>query len=157
MGIGDWLGIGKGIADTAGELTKGAANIVTAAKTDPNRAVDAEVEQLRIQTEERLEELVNRSVESARDWSLEYEGRASDIPPWLRVVRSLIRPAFSVFFFGLIVTVVGIDLVAFVRGVDGEPFALTRSIPEPVWVLCGIVLTFWFGGKVVERSKVGKA
>lgn len=149
MGLADWLGIGKTVADTAGKLTEGAANIVTAAKTDPNLELKTELEKLRVQTEAEIEKIVQNSVNEARKFAIQYEGKASDIQPWLRVVRNLIRPAFSAFFFGLLVAVVGIDLVRYIRG-EGV-WELTTGLPQGIWWLAGIVLTFWFGGKVGER------
>ena len=150
MGILDALGIGKAVADTATNLANGAANIVTAAKTDPNIEVRAEVEKLRIETESQLDQMVQNSINEARKWSVEYEGKATDIQPWLRVVRNLIRPAFSVLFLFSFGTVTVVDFVNYARGV-GEPWALLTALPQPYWWVFGIVLTFWFGGKVAER------
>ncbi len=149
MSIATWLGIGKTVADTASALTSGAAEIVTAAKTDPNRAVDAEIEKLRIDAEARIEELVTRSAESARAWSIQYEGRASEIQPWLRVVRNLIRPLTTLLFVGIFATAAVIDFVGQVRA--DAPWRLLAGLPQGFWWAFGIVLTFWFGGKVGER------
>ena len=150
MGILDALGIGKAVADTATNLANGAANIVTAAKTDPALEVHAEVEKLRIEAESQLDQMVQKSIDEARKWSVQYEGAASDIQPWLKVVRNLIRPAFSILFLFSFGTVTVIDFVNYARDI-GEPWALLAALPQPYWWVFGIVLTFWFGGKVAER------
>ncbi len=148
-GIADWLGIGKTISDTAANLTAGAADIVTAAKTDPNKHLDTELKKLQVAAGVEIEKITQETLKAARNWSLQYEGKASEIQPWLRVVRNLIRPAFSLYFLGLLVTVTGIDLVRYIQG--GGAWELTTGLPQGVWWLAGIVLTFWFGGKVGER------
>lgn len=154
LGLADILGIGKGVADTAASLTQGAANIVTAAKSDPNAELDAELEKLRIETEVKLIEIASRSVDSAREFAVKYEGAATDIQPWLRVVRNSIRPAFSLFFLAQLCIIVAVDATRYIRG-NGDAWELLSGLPQGWWVLAGIVLTFWFGGKVIERSKLG--
>jgi hypothetical protein len=148
-GIADWLGIGKTVSDTATALTNGAANIVSAAKANPTAEINAELEALRLQTRIEIEKLVEKSVESAREFAVQYEGAAKDVPKWIAVFRSLIRPLITILFSGIFATATVIDFIASTKG--DEAWRLIGSLPQGFWWAFGVILGFWFGGRAVEH------
>jgi len=77
-----------------------------------------------------------------RNFILQYEGKAEDVPAFITVIRSLIRPLITI-----IVT------VAFVWGWL-HPASFTpgqMEVLNPALLLC---LFFWFGEKAVSKSGI---
>ena len=151
MGLADFFGIGKAAADTATSLTSGIVDIVTVAKGDIPPAAKAEIRKLEIAGQNKINELVQQSVDKAREFALQYEGRADQIPKWLLVVRSVIRPLITLLTFGWFMAALSIDLYngAF-KNVPDYVWILNK-LPQGFWWILGIIITFWFGGKVGER------
>jgi len=83
-----------------------------------------------------------KSDSAFRRFVLDYEGRAKDIPKLITIIRSLIRPAFTI--------LVGyLDWVYFTSGATWtiEQTSLLKTINI-------IVLVFWFGERAVQNSGV---
>lgn len=62
-------------------------------------------------------------------------------------LNRLVRPAFTFGVIGLFVWCV-VDPVAFAASV--QALAL---VPEPMWIIMGSIVVFWFGGKTLEGMK----
>ena len=78
-----------------------------------------------------------------RDFVLEYEGKAKDIPKGLIWIRSAIRPAFTILIGYL-------DYMYFMAAAGAWE-------PDKVGLLKAvnlIILFFWFGERAVQRSGV---
>jgi len=150
MGIADWLGIGKTVADVTDKATNGVANIITVAKGDIPPEAKGEIEKLKVQIGGDIEKLVQNSVEQARDFAIKYEGSADQVPKWLLLVRSLIRPLVTILTFGWFFTFLSIVLYRVLHGMP-DATQLLYDLPQGFWWILGIILTFWFGGKVGER------
>ena len=150
MGIAEWLGIGKGVADVTEKVTSGVANIITVAKGDLTPEAKGEIEKLKVTIAGDLDKLVQNSVQEARNFAIQYEGSAEQIPKWLLVVRSLIRPTVTILTFGWFMAILTVDLWNLATRVEGYEMLLTQ-LPQGFWWILGIILTFWFGGKAVER------
>ena len=74
---------------------------------------------------------------------LDYEGRATEIPKFVLLMRSLIRPVFT-WIFGLI----GAGWVI------GQAIgAINKPMPQALAMWVGIVMSFWFGGRIFEKIK----
>jgi hypothetical protein len=140
-GVLDWLGIGKVATDAVKKTTSGVADIITTAKGDITPEAKAEIRKLRLENEVRV-------LQSLRDFVISYEGSADQVPRWILVLRSLIRPVITIVTFGWFFALLSIDIVALMRG--GEMRALTQ-LPQGFWVVFGIIIGFWFGGKAGER------
>lgn len=81
---------------------------------------------------------------------LKYEGEATQIPPWLRVWRGVIRPFVTTLTFLFLFLVLGVDLFNFLVHTPGYTLLITQ-LPSGFWWLLGIVATFWFGGRAGEH------
>ena len=160
--IAEWLGIGKEVATVADSVATGARDLITVIKDKvppemrgeiekQQAVIDGELAKLKETGAQQIEQIVQNSVEQARNFALDYEGRADQIPKWLLVVRSVIRPLITLWTFGWFVTVCSIDLINTSKQTEDYELLLTR-MPQGFWWIFGIILTFWFGGKVAERT-----
>ncbi len=88
-------------------------------------------------------ELAIRENESLRNFFLQYEGRADQVPRFILMMRALIRPFFT-WLFGL--------LGAF--WVIGQAFGfINKEMPAALGMWVSIVLGFWFGSRWYEKLK----
>ncbi|APF20386.1 hypothetical protein Calab_1464 [Caldithrix abyssi DSM 13497] len=88
-------------------------------------------------------EIAVKENESLRHFFLEYEGRASEVPHFVLLMRALIRPFFT-WLFGL--------LGAF--WVIGQAFGfINKEMPAALSMWVSIVLGFWFGSRWYEKLK----
>ena len=150
MGLADWLGIGKSVAEVADKATNGVANIITVAKGDIPPEAKGEIEKLKVQLNGDIEKLVQDSVQQARDFALKYEGTAEQVPKWLLLTRSLIRPVVTILTFGWFFAILCIDMWNVAKHTP-DYVMLLNNLPDGFWWILGVILTFWFGGKVGER------
>jgi len=148
--LASFLGIGKTVADVTDKATNGIANIITTAKGDIPPEAKGEIEKLKIEIGGDIEKIVQTSVDKAREFAIRYEGSAEQIPKWLLVVRSLIRPLITIFTFGWFGAFVTVDLINIFKRTDDYTMILIE-LPSGFWWIMGVILTFWFGGKVGER------
>jgi len=73
---------------------------------------------------------------------LEYEGRATEIPRWVLILRALIRPLFT-YLYGILG---GLWIIGYMTRLINEP------PPEALVIWNGIVMTFWFGSRYYEKK-----
>ncbi len=152
--MADPTGLGtivQGISSGIGELRKSITDIVSMAKNKlpPEQAV--EVEKIHADLQVKVNELATQADAALRQFILDFEGRAGQVPAWLLIWRSVIRPAFSTFFFVQLGGIIAYDAWRVV--VQKIPMAemLLLHMPNAWWVIMGIVVTFWFGGRVGEK------
>lgn len=150
MGIKDWFDLGKAASETAGAITSGITDVVVAAKGDIPPEAKAQLKILEEQGKQTIERLVQNSVEQARQFALKYEGTAEQIPKWLLLIRALIRPLITLLTFGWFGCFLSIDLYNILKATPEYTMILV-TLPSGFWWILGIVMGFWFGGKVGER------
>ena len=147
MGIPQFLGIGKDIKDSADGIGNNVAKIISVARGVLPPEQQVEIERLQGDVEVQIAEIRVRSESILRDFIIKYEGSADQIPKWLLVWRSVIRPAFTTFFFLQLMTIVGIDVFNVLAHQMPFTEGLLVNMPRPWWWMVGIVLTFWFGAR----------
>ncbi len=105
---------------------------------DKNKAA-----QIKAQFNKELMQAMLQERDMMQKFILDYEGRATEVPKFVLLMRSLIRPVFT-WLFGLIgaAWVVGQAL-----GV------IQKNMPQALAVWVGIVMSFWFGGRFFEKIK----
>lgn len=108
----------------------------------------AELRKLELQVDIKMAELTADVQKEAYTFALKYEGDATQVPKWVLLLRTLIRPVITILTMLSFFLFVGIDSFAIIRG--NEAVVLV-SLPQPYWWIVGIVVTFWFGGKVGEN------
>lgn len=151
MGIADWLGIGKTVAEVSTSLTDGATDIILAAKGTISTEDKGKLKILQEQGIQKIESIVENSVNEARKFAIQYEGSAEKIPKWLLTVRSLIRPVVTVYMFGWFFVALTLDLYHLIKSTEGYVMVL-KQLPKEFWWIFGTIVVFWFGGKAVERA-----
>lgn len=151
MGIADWLGIGKTVGEVADKAANGAVNLVAVAKGDLTPEVKGKIELLKTEIAGDVEKIVQNSVDKAREFALEYEGRADQVPKWLLLVRALIRPVVTIYAFGWFFAALTVDIINKMQRTPDYELIL-NELPEGFWWILGTVALFWFGGKAIERT-----
>ena len=102
----------------------------------------------------RLAEEMRKPESEFRDFMLKYEGSASEQTPFMRGLRSSVRPVIT--YWSLII----ITLIMFGAVGGTEMNERLNSIPEPLWQIFLAIFGFWFGGRaamqVAEKWKEGE-
>ena len=145
------LGIGAGIVDT---IVGGVTNVVGGVLENQGKKTEAEVAKMEVELETR--KLVETQLQNARGFALQYEGGAKDVPRWIVVLRSLIRPIVTVFFFAQLIIISAADFLVILKMIRvgesiKEVIMILTLMPGAWWVLINIVFAFWFGGKIGEN------
>jgi len=150
MGILELLGLGKDIAQVSTSITDGATDIIVAAKGDISADDKGKLKLLQEQGSQKIDKLVQDSVQQAREFAIKYEGSAEQVPKWLLIVRSLIRPVVTILTFGWFFVILCIDMYHATNRTE-DYVLLIKDLPQGFWLVLGVILTFCFGGKAVER------
>jgi len=160
MSVLGWLGIGKDIKDSADSIGKGVSDIINAAKGQLPPDAIVKLEEIKSDVAVKLETIKATADNAIHQWALDYEGRPDQVPKWLLIWRGIIRPAYTTFFFVQLGAVLAYD--AWRLAVQHVAFdqLLLPKMPKAWWWMQGIILTFWFGGRVgehlVEKLKGGR-
>lgn len=101
----------------------------------------------------RLAEEMRKPESEFRDFMLKYEGSAAEQTPFMRGLRSSVRPVIT--YWSLII--ITIIMFGWIDGAQLE--TRLNSIPDPLWQIFLAVFGFWFGGRaamqVAEKWKDG--
>lgn len=150
-GIAEWLGIGKTVAEVTDKATSGVAEIITVAKGDIPPEAKGEIEKLKVQLSGDIEKLLIDAEQKSRDFYLQYEGTATQVPKWILVLRSIIRPAITILTFIEFYLILSVDIWNVFRHTPDYELFL-KQLPEGFWVIFGLIIGFWFSGKAVEHA-----
>jgi len=101
--------------------------------------------QLESDIEIRLAAEMRKPESELRDFMLKYEGSASEQTPFMRNLRSSVRPVIT--YWSLII----ITLIMFGAVGGKEMNDRLASIPEPLWQIFLAIFGFWFGGRAVMQ------
>jgi len=82
------------------------------------------------------------------DFVVRYEGAAADMPRFVQVLRSLVRPVLTFVFAGYMIYVVQVWLLG-----DTLPENSDLSV-KIIFAINLLTLGFWFGERAVERSGI---
>ncbi|MCP4320450.1 MAG: hypothetical protein GY787_01045 [Alteromonadales bacterium] len=127
-------------------IVGGADKIIDNFVADPNKKLEAKLA---------LKELELNQEKSIRDFAIQYEGDASQVPKWILCLRSVIRPVITICLFFSFMIFIGYDIYAILTG-KGTEFIIAK-LPNAYWAIFGIVLSFWFGERatnnIVDRIK----
>ena len=82
------------------------------------------------------------------DFVVRYEGAAADMPRFVQVLRSLVRPVLTFVFAGYMIYVVQVWLLG-----DTLPENADLSV-KIIFAINLLTLGFWFGERAVERSGI---
>jgi hypothetical protein len=111
--------------------------------------VMSEVKKLEMNTEVKLTELSATAQKQVYDFAIQYEGTAAQVPKWILVMRSIIRPVVTICMFFSLMFFIGFDVR---QAWEGNYDNLIMTVlPQAYWVILGIILGFWFGGKAAEN------
>jgi hypothetical protein len=143
------LGLGKDVARVVDSTGGAVEGIIAAAKGNLTPDAQAKIEELKLGLAGQITTVMQAQAKNLQDFVLQYEGTAGQVPKAILILRSLIRPAFTVFFFVVLAVAVGADFLRILQGGPLE-WKLLTSLPEPFWWIFGIVITFWFGDRAVS-------
>ncbi len=123
----------KGIID-------GTDKIIDNFKLEPKEKLKAKVH---------IRELALKESDSVRQFALDYEGRAKDVPKWILILRSTIRPLITIIMTLSLMSFLFYDIFNLLK--NGNADFVMSKLPNAYYVILGIVLGFWFGGKAGEN------
>lgn len=148
-----------GVANIAEKTTKGVTDIIAVSKGTLTPEAEAKILELKIQMSREIADVMAAQTKAAQDFAIAYEGGAEQVPRWVLIMRSLIRPLFTLFFFAVLMVATAVDFAAVMR-TGMAAWALLTSLPDPFWWIFGIVIAFWFGDRsvssVIESWKTGR-
>ncbi len=167
MGILSFFGLGDKVAKVVDSVGDNTVNLVSAFKGDIPPKLKAQLQQLEVKINGDLEtnkmklkgelaKIMSESQKVVYDFALKYEGTADQVPRWVMVMRSLIRPAITIFYFLWLMIFMTVDLIKIIQlsklgeTVTADLLMMTM-LPTAFWAVLGVILGFWFGGKAVER------
>lgn len=101
----------------------------------PEQMSEAERAKLKFQAELMTRELLLKEESGFRQFVLEYEGRAKDVPPVIQVLRASVRPVLTYIFALTTIWLVW-------RG---------QEIPTMLYQMDLIMIAFWFGERAVRN------
>lgn len=110
--------------------------------TTPEQKLEAK--KMLMNAELEAKKLEIESSNKIREFALQYEGTATQVPKWILVLRSLIRPLISILLFASLMFFIGSDI--FIKT------DWLNELPPQYWTILNIVLGFWFGGKMLENT-----
>lgn len=120
----------------SGIVDKGLDKIIPDKYTDEEKAKMKQEMQIFLQTQALQED------NSLRNFILDYEGKALDVPKFIQIIRSLIRPLLTVLITG-----------AYIYGwIKPERFTIDQMLVLKPALL--IVLIFWFGDRALQKSGI---
>jgi hypothetical protein len=143
------LGLGKDVAQVVDSTGGAVTGIIAAARGTLTPEAQAEIEKLKLGLGGQIAAVMQGQAKTLQDFVLQYEGTAGQVPKAILILRSLIRPAFTIFFYVVLIVAVGADFLRILQGGPLE-WKLLGSLPDPFWWIFGIVITFWFGDRAVS-------
>lgn len=93
----------------------------------------------------RIAEEMRKPESEFRDFMLKYEGSAKEQTPFMRNLRSSVRPVIT--YWSLII----ITLIMFGAVGGSKMKERLESIPDPLWQIFLAIFGFWFGGRAVMQ------
>lgn len=164
MGLFNWgkaiKDSGDGVKSAFNGIGDGVGKIINSAKGQVPPDLVGEIERLEVQltgelkkaeieTGIKVQEIMAQAQQSIYDFSLKYEGTADQVPKWILVLRSIIRPVITICMFFSLMFFIGFDIKQAWSG--NTDHLLMTVLPQAYWVILGIILGFWFGGKAGEN------
>lgn len=93
----------------------------------------------------RLAEEMRKPESEFRNFMLKFEGSAAEQTPFMRGLRSSVRPVIT--YWSLII----ITLIMFGAVEGAKMNERLGSIPDPLWQIFLAIFGFWFGGRAVMQ------
>jgi len=118
-------------------------------KVAPDKLSDEQRLRLKMEVEAALREDDADLERAFREFVVEYEGAAKDMPRFIQVLRGTVRPVLtyaSTFYFGYIVHL---------WLTTGEMPGNSELAIKLVFYCTTLMLFFWFGERAVQRSGMG--
>ncbi len=93
----------------------------------------------------KLAELERKPTQEFRDFMIKYEGTSAEQTPWVRNLRSSVRPLIT-YWAVIIITLLMSGLI------DSNTLTSNmNAIPEQLWQIFLAVFGFWFGGRAMMQ------
>lgn len=163
MGLFNWgkavEDAGTGIKSAFSGIGDGVSNIINSAKGQlPPEAqgqialmeieLQGKIKEAEIAADLKVKEILAQAQSEVYQFALKYEGTADQVPKWILVLRSLIRPVVTIAMFFSLLFFMGFDIQ---KAMSGEDMILLNLLPSQYWVILSIIIGFWFGGKAAEN------
>ena len=104
-------------------------------KVLPSEMDKATADKIKAEARAQITDSALREEGDFRKFILEYEGRASDLNPWMAAFRASLRPVIS---YAVYATVIYLALTG-------------QAIAQGMWNLVLIITAFWFGERALRN------
>ena len=158
-GLLDFLGLGKDVKDAADGVLGGVTKIIDSAKGQVPADQLVAMEQAKGQIQTQLATITANTDAAFEQFMLQYEGTAAQVKPWILTLRAMIRPVTTIVFLAQLAVAATYDFTLLALGKITTDGMILSHLPSGYWVIQGIIVGFWFGGKAGERiaEAFGKA
>ena len=116
------------------------------AKVEITKAeLELKLKQLEADIKIRMMEEQNKPDSEFRQFMLAYEGKASDLPPWVAAFRASIRPLVTIW------SVIMLTWIMVDSNAGTTIGANLKDMPSEIWWIFLTVFGFWFGGRATMQ------
>jgi hypothetical protein len=106
--------------------------------------------QIEAEMQLKLQEEINRPDSEFKKFMMDYEGKATEMPRAVQIMRGSVRPLVTYWSLGLITWII---MSAGAGSAIGENMA---GMPDQLWWIFLAVFGFWFGGRAMENVQAVK-
>jgi hypothetical protein len=93
----------------------------------------------------RLREEMRKPDSQFRKFILEFEGKASEQPAFIRILRSSVRPVVTYWSLAILTAL----MFGWVN--SGKLAANLQNVPKEIWWIFLAIFGFWFGGQAAQQ------
>ena len=104
-------------------------------KVLPSEIDQATADKIKAEAKAQIVDNALREEGEFRSFMLQYEGRASELNPWMAAFRASLRPVVSYAVYGRVIYL----------ALTGQPIA------QGLWNLVLIITAFWFGERAIRN------
>lgn len=115
-------------------------------KTVKVKEIEALKQNIEAELRVRLAEEMNKPDSELKKFVLDYEGKASEMPRFIQVLRGSVRPVVT--YWSLIL----ISAIMFSGTLGSTIGENLKSIPSELWYIFLAIFGFWFGGRALEQA-----
>lgn len=115
-------------------------------KTVKIKEIEALQQNIEAELRVRLAEEMNKPESELKKFMLDYEGKASEMPRFVQIIRGSVRPVVTYWSLGLI------TWMMLSAGTGATIGTNLKDIPSELWYIFLAVFGFWFGGRAMEHA-----
>jgi hypothetical protein len=105
---------------------------------------------IELEASELVQEALQQQEDSFRQFVLDYEGSAKDMPIFIQILRGSVRPVLT--YVLALFWIAGYSYMFIVSAIPPEKKAILTEVMDLLFKLNLISLSFWYGEKLITRT-----